>query len=62
MPHDAKGNLLQLNDRVMIPGVIKNLQAGDEYCNCTVETIYEMHPGNNKIAITLNTKQVEKKE
>ena len=60
MPHDVNGKLLQLNDRVYLPCIVKGLQAGDEYCNCTLESVYPMYPGNSKTAVTVNTKQVAK--
>jgi hypothetical protein len=60
MPHDRKGNVLNVGDEVMVPAKITSVQAGLEYCNLTVETIEPMYPGESKSTITLNTKQVEK--
>jgi hypothetical protein len=56
--HDAKGRELKVGDTVVIPAVIKSVQAG-EYCTLDVETVGVM-PGNgmkNQIC-ALNTKQV----
>lgn len=60
--HDAKGNLLQIGDKVLIPATIKDIQAGEEYCNCTVELEYSMPPKEYKDSMTINTKQCIKVE
>jgi hypothetical protein len=60
MPHDKNGNLLSVGDRVNIVGVVKEIQPGDEFCNVTLETTEPMYPGDQKTAIVLNAKQVEK--
>lgn len=61
MPHDRKGNLIQVGDRVMIPGVVKEVHAGEEYCNCRVEFDECMPPYTHKDGISsINTKQLEK--
>lgn len=62
MPHDKNGNLIVVGDRVDVPCVVTAVQAGDEFCNCTVETTEGMPPGGSKNTITFNTKQVEKVE
>ncbi len=56
--HDRKGNPLSVGDHVVIEATVRDLQAHDEYCNITVETVEPMYPGENKSAITLNAKQV----
>lgn len=59
--HDAKGNLLKIGDKVMIPCVITEIQASEEYCNCTVELEYSMPPYTTKTTFSsINTKQLEK--
>jgi hypothetical protein len=60
MPHDRKGNLLNVGDQVHVPCVVKEIQAGDEFYNLTLETIEPMYPGDQKSAIALNAGQVEK--
>lgn len=59
MPHDAKGNLLQVGDKVLIPGTIKSITTSEDYCNCSVELDYPMPPYTDKIVFSaINTKQV----
>ena len=60
MPHDANGKLLQKGDEVLIRAVVQDVQAAEDYCNCTVKTKTPMPPYTEGTAITLNTKQVEK--
>lgn len=60
MPHDLKGNLLQVGDKVNIPATVTAIQAGEEYCNLSVEFDHSMPPYTTKMAGTFNTKQVEK--
>lgn len=62
MPHDRKGQKLEVGDRVMIEAVVTAVWEGEEYCNVTLETIEPMYPGENKTGITLNARQVEKAE
>lgn len=58
MPHDRKGNLLKAGDHVLIEATVKDVQAGEEYCNVTLETVEPMYPGDSKSTIVLNAKQV----
>lgn len=58
MPHDINGNLLKIGDKVMIPATVIAVQAGEEYCNLTVEYDYSMPPYTTKMGGTFNTKQV----
>jgi hypothetical protein len=60
MPHDRKGNLLAAGDRVTISATVQSVQAGEEYCNVTLETEEPMYPGTDKSFITLNAKQIDK--
>jgi hypothetical protein len=60
MPHDKNGNILQPGDRVIVRAVVNRVDAGDEYCNVTLETEEPMYPGDHRSALTLNTRQVEK--
>jgi len=60
MPHDSKGNLLQVGDKINIPATVISIQPGEEYCNLSVEYDISMPPYENKMSGTFNTKQVEK--
>lgn len=60
MPHDIKGNLLQVGDKVMIPAVVKAIQSENDRCNCTLDSEYIMPGWNTPNTFTLNTTQVEK--
>jgi hypothetical protein len=60
MPHDRKGNLLQVNDIVNIPCKVTAVQTGEEYCNLNLESIEPMFPGTSKNSFVVNAKQVEK--
>jgi len=46
--HDAKGRELHVGDSVLIPCVITDLQAFEEYCNVTVETKLGRRPDGLK--------------
>lgn len=60
MPHDRKGNKVEVGDIVTILGKVKDVQPQEEYCNVTVETVFPMLPGTDKSTLTLNANQVEK--
>lgn len=60
MPHDRGGKLLEVGDTVLIPCKVKDVSAGEEYCNCTVVTETAMPPYTEPMSIALNTKQVVK--
>ncbi len=60
MPHDAKGNPLSPGDQVLVRCKVREILAGEEYCNATLETIESMYPGETKTLITINTRQTEK--
>lgn len=62
MPHDKNGKLLKAGDAVLVPCVVKEVHAGEEYCNVQLETQEPMYPGEYKSGITLNAKQVVKVE
>lgn len=59
MPHDKNGQAINVGDRVNVACVVKDVQAGADYCNLSVETVEKMHPGEYTTTITLNTRQVE---
>jgi hypothetical protein len=58
MPHDRNGALLSVGDLVTVEARVTAIQAGEDYCNLTVETVEPMHPGTSKSSITFNAKQV----
>ena len=60
MPHDKNGQILKVGDKVNVPCVVKEVHAGDEYCNLSLETEEVMFPGEQKSGMVLNTKQVLK--
>lgn len=60
MPHDLNGEEIKIGDRILIPCIVKSIQAAVDFCNLTVETEHKM-PGNDSISTyTLNTKMVVK--
>jgi hypothetical protein len=58
MPHDANGLPVKKGDLVNVPCIVNDVQLGEEYCNCTLETVHAMYPGENKTSIVVNAKQV----
>lgn len=61
MPHDSKGNLLVVGDKVLIPATVTAIQTGDDYCNCSVKLDHPMPPDNTGTTFqALNTRQVNK--
>jgi flavin reductase (DIM6/NTAB) family NADH-FMN oxidoreductase RutF len=58
MPHDRKGNLLNVGDHVIIEATVTHVHTGEEYCNLTLETIEPMYPDNSPSTLSLNAKQV----
>lgn len=60
MPHDMKGKLVKVGDKVNVPCIVKEVQPGKDYCNVTLETVVPMPPDNTSNSIVLNTKQVKK--
>lgn len=61
MPHDRKGNLIAVGDKVFVPATVTSVQAGDNYCNCSLVLDEKMPPDNTETAFqALNTRQVQK--
>lgn len=58
MPHDANGKLIQKGDHVDLPCIVTGVNAGEEYCNCTLETLHPMFPAEHKTSVVVNTRQV----
>lgn len=46
--HDANGTKLEVGDKVMIPAVITELYATEDYCNVAVETTLGRRPDGQK--------------
>ena len=46
--HDANGTPLKVGDVVMIPAVVTQLHAGENYCNVSVETVFGRRPDGLK--------------
>lgn len=46
--HDKNGNELKVGDTVMVPMTITSISPGEEYCNCTLETVYGRRPDGAK--------------
>jgi 5-methylcytosine-specific restriction enzyme A len=42
--HDANGTPLNVGDKVLIPAVVTELHAGDDYCNVSLETTLGRRP------------------
>lgn len=54
--HDAKGRELKVGDRVIVPAVITDLSATEDYCNVGLETEYGRRPDEQKERISaINT-------
>ena len=37
MPHDSKGRIVRVGDRVVATGVVTSVSPGEDYCNFDVE-------------------------
>ena len=54
--HDARNKLLKVGDTVLIPAVVTELHATEDYCNVTVETQIGRRPDGAKERIyAINT-------
>jgi len=64
MPHDCKGQLLQVGDSVIIRGKVSYVGQveGDKFCNVTVELDLPMpaYPDQKSTVSAINAAQVEK--
>ncbi|MGB7158549.1 MAG: hypothetical protein WBD40_10820 [Tepidisphaeraceae bacterium] len=59
--HDANGTELKVGDRVVIPGVVKSVSPGADYCNVQVETTLGRRPDGQKESFSaINTAQLVK--
>lgn len=47
MPHDRKGKILKAGDFVLIPAIVTDIQAGEDFCNVTVETCFGRRPDDH---------------
>lgn len=46
--HDRNGTPLQTGDVVLVPARITQLNAGEDFCNVTIETLHGRRPDGNK--------------
>lgn len=61
MPHDARGNLLEIGDQVVVRFTVKQLMVAEDYCNVYLEPVIGMPPdGSQACWCTVNTRQTEK--
>lgn len=63
MPHDVNNKELKVGDRVLIPAVVTHIDAGEDYCNVSLETVHGRRPDGLKECISaINTGVLEKDE
>ena len=60
MPHDNRGEELQVGDTVMVPCHVKAIHLTEEYCNVDLETKIGMYPDQSTVRLTLNSRQTLK--
>lgn len=60
MPHDAKGNLLQVGDLVALFGVVDAVYQTEEYCNVTLRASNPAKPTGAMPLYSVNSAQLEK--
>ena len=58
MPRDRDGEKLRPGDIVHVPCVVTGIDNQPEYMNVALETVEPMYPGNTKLALILNARQV----
>lgn len=49
--HDANGKELKKGDVVLVPCVVVDAQSSDDYCNCTLQSVYGRRPDGAKEAL-----------
>ena|ERR1044071_2792385 len=57
MPHDMNGNELVVGSGVLVPCKVKAIHLTEDYCNVDLETNIAMHPTNDRMRLTLNSRQ-----
>lgn len=60
MPHDFKGNLLNVGDNVIFVGKISQITMCDEYCNIQVDSTLPAKPAGAMATFWFNANQVVK--
>ena len=60
MPHDNRGEELQVGDTVFVPCVVKAIHLTADYCNVDLETKETMYPSALHTTLTLNSRQTLK--
>lgn len=58
--HTKDGHGVAVGDKLWLEVEVTNTTGGTEYCNCDVETVEPMFPGQNKNHLVINTKQAVK--
>lgn len=54
--HDAKNRPLKVGDRVLIPAIVKELYAQEDYCNATLDSAIGRRPdGSRELFSAINT-------
>ena len=61
MPHDVKGEVIEVGDEVIIRYKVKAVHQAEDYCNVDLETYLGMPPDFSKTNLSaINTKQMQK--
>lgn len=42
--HDMNGTLVKVGDRVLLPCIVKEVSAGEEFCNCSLISCVPRRP------------------
>lgn len=50
--HDKNGTPLKEGDIVLVPFKVQNLYPGDEYCNCSLESVFGRRPDGSKETVS----------
>ena len=59
MPHDCKGQVVEVGQEVVMRFIVKSVSQNEDYCNCMIESVYPMKPAGGPSSLSVNTKQVE---
>lgn len=53
--HDAKGRPLEVGDVVLVPMIVEQCYATEDYCNVTMRSVHGRKPDGMKECLTGNT-------
>lgn len=59
MSHDKNGKLVQVGDVVAVEFKVKSVMGGEDFCNCSLESIIPMLPTGEPCSMSLNLGQTE---